>query len=41
MAELASEAELDGEYGGRLQDENDPFRGKGALDPAAASGKKQ
>jgi len=32
--------ELDGEYGGRLQDEKDPFQGTGALDAAMAVSKK-
>lgn len=34
------ERNLDGEYGGRLQDERDPFQGTGALDPAMAMLKK-
>lgn len=32
--------ELDDEYGGRLQDEKDPFQGTGALDPNMAASKK-
>lgn len=32
--------DLDSEYGGRLQDEKDPFQGTGALDPAMAASKK-
>eukprot|EP00981_Chlorochromonas_danica_P008784 scaffold2312_cov165-Ochromonas_danica.AAC.24 len=32
--------ELDGEYGGKLHDEKDPFQGSGALDPAMALQKK-
>eukprot|EP00596_Hydrurales_sp_CCMP1899_P000534 CAMPEP_0119040878 /NCGR_PEP_ID=MMETSP1177-20130426/10928_1 /TAXON_ID=2985 /ORGANISM="Ochromonas sp, Strain CCMP1899" /LENGTH=530 /DNA_ID=CAMNT_0007006361 /DNA_START=43 /DNA_END=1635 /DNA_ORIENTATION=- len=31
----------DAEYGGRLDDENDPFQGSGALDPLMAAAKKQ
>lgn len=31
---------LDDEYGGRLQDEKDPFQGTGALDPSMAASKK-
>lgn len=31
---------LDGEYGGRLQDDQDPFQGTGALDPSMAMLKK-
>lgn len=34
------DAVLDGEYGGRLQDEKDPFQGQGALDAAMAITKK-
>jgi hypothetical protein len=32
--------EPDAEYGGQLQDEDDPFQGTGALDPAMAIIKK-
>lgn len=35
-----TEEELDGECGGRLNDEKDPFQGTGALDPAMAIHKK-
>lgn len=35
------DGDLDGEYGGRLQDEKDPFQGTGALDPVMAAQKKQ
>lgn len=35
-----SDSTLDGEYGGRLQDEDDPFVGSGALDPHMAIAKK-
>ena len=34
------DTDLDGEYGGRLQDEKDPFQGTGALDAAMAISKK-
>lgn len=37
----SGDEDLDGEYGGRLQDETDPFQGGGALDPAMAIAKKQ
>jgi hypothetical protein len=33
--------DLDSEYGGRLQDDKDPFGGTGALDPAMAASKKE
>lgn len=36
----AGDKDLDDEYGGRLQDEKDPFQGTGALDPAMALQKK-
>ena len=32
--------DLDSEYGGRLNDEKDPFQGTGALDPSMAASKK-
>lgn len=32
--------DLDSEYGGKLQDEKDPFQGTGALDPSMAASKK-
>lgn len=34
------EKQVDGEYGGRLRDEEDPFQGMGALDPSMAIQKK-
>lgn len=34
------DGDLDGEYGGKLQDDQDPFQGTGALDPAMAMLKK-
>lgn len=34
------DGEMDNEYGGRLNDEKDPFQGTGALDPAMAITKK-
>lgn len=34
------DGDVDSEYGGRLQDEKDPFQGSGALDPAMALQKK-
>jgi hypothetical protein len=39
MAELR-DGGLDDEYGGRLQDDKDPFMGTGALDPSTAAQKK-
>jgi hypothetical protein len=36
-----TEADLDDEYGGKLSDESDPFKGKGALDLHSAVSKKQ
>lgn len=36
-----NEEDLDDEYGGKLSDEKDPFKGTGALDPAMAINKKQ
>jgi hypothetical protein len=38
--EEAGEAGLDSEYGGKLQDDKDPFQGTGALDPSMAASKK-
>jgi uncharacterized membrane protein len=35
-----NDSQLDGEYGGRLSDEKDPFQGTGALDPQMAMIKK-
>jgi hypothetical protein len=35
-----NDQDLDGEYGGRLHDDQDPFQGRGALDPAMALMKK-
>ena len=37
---VAGDGEIDSEYGGRLQDEKDPFQGTGALDPLMAISKK-
>lgn len=37
---INSDKSLDDEYGGQLQDDGDPFQGKGALDPAMAISKK-
>lgn len=36
-----NDANVDSEYGGKLNDENDPFKGTGALDSNAAANKKQ
>jgi hypothetical protein len=36
----SDDQELDGEYGGKLHDEKDPFQGTGALDPIMAISKK-
>jgi len=35
-----NDGDLDSEYGGKLQDEKDPFQGTGALDPSMAALKK-
>jgi hypothetical protein len=37
---INSDKSLDDEYGGQLEDDGDPFGGKGALDPAMALSKK-
>jgi hypothetical protein len=36
----AGDIGMDAEYGGRLDDEEDPFQGQGALDPSSAMLKK-
>lgn len=36
----AGDADLDGEYGGKLNDEKDPFKSGGAVDAAMAISKK-
>lgn len=40
IVESGEERGLDEEYGGRLQDEKDPFQGTGALDLNMATAKK-
>lgn len=39
-APTAGDEDMDEEYGGRLQDDKDPFQGTGALDPSMAAQKK-
>ena len=40
-ARTQTDGDLDSEYGGKLHDEGDPFRGTGALDVSSAYSKKQ
>ena len=37
---VAGDGDIYSEYGGRLEDEKDPFQGTGALDPLMAISKK-